>query len=105
MPKSTTWVPSGNSRSASRCTTSTPKPSSPRKMFPIPATRTRLGIGGLRVERHYLIEREEEPVPQDVGISEVPAGVVLQRDREMDPFFVVLFDGLDEGNPSLESQV
>src|SRR5215207_5317609 len=105
MPKSTTSTPSGSSRSESLPTTSTPKPSSPRKTLPMPATRMRLLIGGLRVERHYLNGREEEPVPQDLGISEVPAGVVLQRDREMDPFFVVLFDGLDEGNLPLQRQV
>src|ERR687897_977210 len=86
IPKSTTSTPSGSLRPESRPTTSTPKPSSPRKMLPIPAMRTRLGIGGLRVERHDLIWREEESVPQDVGVSQVSARVVLQRDREVDPF-------------------
>jgi hypothetical protein len=44
-------------------------------------------------------------VPEDVGVSQVPARVVLQRDREVDPFLVVLLDGLDERDLSLESQV
>src|SRR5947209_8541728 len=39
IPKSTTCTFSGRVRSASRFTTSTPKPSSPRKTFPMPATR------------------------------------------------------------------
>src|SRR5215203_5553519 len=105
MPKSTASTPSGSSRSESRPTTSTPKPSSPRKTLPMPATRMRLLIGSLRVEGHYLIGREEKPVPQDVSISEVPARIVLQRDGQVDPVFVVLLDSLDERDLSAESQV
>ncbi len=41
MPKSVTVAPSGSELSSMCLTTSTPKPSSPRKMLPIPATRTR----------------------------------------------------------------
>src|SRR5258707_14408634 len=39
MPKSVTFTPSGNSLSARRFATSTPKPSSWRKILPMPATR------------------------------------------------------------------
>src|SRR5262245_15534314 len=41
MPKSVTRTPAGIGRRANRSITAQPKPSSPRKIFPIPATRTR----------------------------------------------------------------
>ncbi len=47
MPKSPTLTPSGSVRAASDVATSTPKPSSPRKMLPIPATSTRRVTGRL----------------------------------------------------------
>ncbi len=40
IPKSTTFTPSGNVRPDKRCATSTPNPSSPKNMFPMPATKT-----------------------------------------------------------------
>src|SRR5438270_1360772 len=39
MPKSTTSVPGGSARRARRSASATPKPSSPRNTFPIPASR------------------------------------------------------------------
>src|SRR5579875_955322 len=43
MPKSTTSAQAGSARSDSRRTTSTPKPSSPRKTLPMPAISTFIG--------------------------------------------------------------
>src|SRR5215208_3907561 len=97
MPKSATSTPSGSSRPASRFTTSTPKPSSPRNMLPRPAMRMRLGATSiLRVQRHDLLGGEEEPVPEDAVSSQIPARVVLQRHRDVNPVLVVLLYGLDE---------
>src|ERR687886_918680 len=96
MPKSTTSTPSGSSRPASRFTTSTPKPSSPKNTLPTPATRTRLLTGVLQVQRHNLLGGEEEPMPEDAIPPEILARVVLQRDRDVDPVFVVLLYALDE---------
>src|SRR5919112_2610982 len=107
MPKSTTSTPSGSPRPASRRTTSTPKPSSPRNTFPTPATRTRpLLTIVLRVQRYDLFGGEEEPVSEGGAIlSEVPARVILQRDRQVDPVLVVLLDGLDESYLAGEREV
>src|SRR5919199_3697179 len=107
MPKSETSTPSGNSRPASRRTTSTPKPSSPRNMLPMPATRTRLGpTGVLQVKRHDLLRGEEEPVPEGSAIlPQIPARVVLERDREVDPVLVVLLYGLDKRDLAGEREV
>src|SRR5919199_3666766 len=98
MPKSATSTPSGSSRPASSLTTSTPKPSSPRNMLPIPATRTRLStMSVLRVQRYNLFGGEEEPVPEDATIfPQIPARVVLQRNRQVDPILVILLYALDE---------
>src|SRR3712207_1036627 len=101
MPKSTTSTPSGNSRPASRLTTSTPKPSSPRNMLPTPAIRMRLGLmgelrGELDVQRFDLLGGEEEPVTGDAFLPQVPPRVVLQRHRYVDPVLVVLLYALDE---------
>src|SRR5919199_4617643 len=97
MPKSATSTPSGSSRPASLLTTSTPKPSSPKNTLPTPATRMRLGLTSvLHVQRYDLLGREEEPVPEDAAISpQVPARVVLQRNRQVGPVLVVLLYGLD----------
>src|SRR5918998_1096522 len=105
MPKSLTSTPSGNSRPASRFTTSTPKPSSPRNMLPTPATRTRLLIGNLEVQRLDLLGREEEPVPEEAVLSQVAARVVLQGHRDIDPVLVVLLYALDERDLPLEGEV
>src|SRR5918998_3121517 len=105
MPQSTTSTPSGNSRPASLLTTSTPKPSSPRNTLPMPATRTRSLMGYLEVQRFDLLGREEEPVPEEAVLSQVAARVVLQRHRDVDPLFVVLFYARDEGDLPLEGQV
>src|SRR5215217_4213736 len=97
MPKSATSTPSGSSRLASLRTTSTPKPSSPRNMLPTPATRTRLGlIHVLRIQRYDLLGGEEESVAEDAISPQVPARVVLQRDRNMDSILVVLLYALDK---------
>src|SRR5215207_2305196 len=101
MPKSATSTSSGSSRPASLRTTSTPKPSSPRKTLPTPATRMRLGLMsalGIRVQRYDLLGGEEEPVPEDAVPAEVSARVVLQRYRDVDPVLVVLLYALDEGD-------
>src|SRR5918995_2590407 len=99
MPKSATSTSSGSSRPASLRTTSTPKPSSPRNTLPMPATRMRLGLTsglGLRVQRHDLFGGEEEAVPEDAVPSQVPARVILQRHRDVDPVLVVLLYALDD---------
>src|SRR5918997_3642399 len=94
------------SRSVNRLTTSTPKPSSPRKMLPTPATRTRLRLTKvLQVQRFDLLGREEEPVPEDTVPTQVPARIVLQRDRDIDPVLVVLFYTLDDRDLLLERDV
>src|SRR5215207_898337 len=106
MPKSATSTPSGSSRSASRFTTSTPKPSSPRNTLPMPATRMRLLTRrSLRVQRHYLLGGEEEPVPEDAVPSQVPAGVFLECHRDVDAVLVVLLYALDERNLPRERDV
>src|SRR5215216_6799586 len=105
IPKSFTSTPSGNSRPASRFTTSTPNPSSPRNMLPMPAIRTRLLIGNLEVQRLDLLGREEEPVPEEAFLSQVPPRVVLQRHRDVDPLLVILLYALDERHLPLEGQV
>src|SRR3712207_4697470 len=100
MPKSTTSTPSGSSRPVSLRTTSTPKPSSPRNMLPMPATRMRLLIrelrGELQAQRFDLLGVEEEPVPEYAILSQVPTRVVLKGYRDIDPVLVVLLYGLDE---------
>src|SRR5215203_6075496 len=99
IPKSATSTSSGSSRPASLRTTSTPKPSSPRNTLPMPATRTRLGLTsglGFRVQGHDLLWREVEPVPEDAVPSQVPARVIFQRHRDVDPALVVLLYTLDE---------
>ena len=67
MPKSTTSTPAGSARRPSRSASATPKPSSPRKTLPIPATRIRGRRDGGRpssaLERLDLVGREEEAVP------------------------------------------
>src|ERR671916_1056086 len=107
MPKSTTSTPSGSPRPASRPTTSTPKPSSPRNTLPTPATRIRLGLTSvLQVQRYDLFGGEEEPVPEGAAIlSKVPARIVLQCDRQVDPVLVVLLYGLDERDLAGEREV
>src|SRR5919199_265691 len=105
MPKSATSTPSGSSRPASRFTTSTPKPSSPRNMLPTPATRTRLLTSGLQVQRYNLLGGEEELVPDDAILPQIPSRVVLQRDRQVDPVLVVLLYALDERDLPGEREV
>src|SRR5918997_3253613 len=105
MPKSATSTPSGISRSASRRTTSTPKPSSPRNMLPTPATRVRLGLMSLQVQRFDLLGGEEEPVSENAVPAQISARIVLQRHRDIDPVLVVLLYVLDESDLPLESQI
>src|ERR671939_559485 len=106
MPKSTTSTPSGSSHPASRLTTSTPKPSSPRNTLPTPATRIRLRLTSvLHVQRHDLFGGEEEPVPQDAISPQVPARIVLQRHRDVDPVLVVLLYTFDERGLPREREI
>src|SRR5918997_971159 len=107
MPKSTTSTPSGSSRPASRLTTSTPKPSSPRNMLPTPATRMRLLMSGLGlwVQRYNLLGGEEEPVPRHAIPPQVPSRVVLQRHRDIDLVLIILLYVLDERSLSGEREV
>src|SRR5215212_7660153 len=94
IPKSFTSTPSGNSRPASRFTTSTPNPSSPRNMLPMPATRMRLLMRkhrrNLQVQRFDFLGGEEEPVTEYAILPQVPPRVVLQHHRNIDPVLVVL---------------
>src|SRR5947209_15404702 len=99
MPKSTTRTPSGSRRRASRRATSTPNASSPRKMLPTPATRTRGGCmpdpswqGRNRLD---FLDAEEEPVAGLAQRAPLPARVVVHSDGQVDPAFQVLFDRLD----------
>src|SRR3712207_8900461 len=106
MPKSFTSTPSGSSRPASRLTTSTPKPSSPRNMLPMPAIRTRLRLTRyLRLQRYNLLGREEEAVPDNAILAQVPSRVILQRDRKVDPVLVILLYALDERDLPGEREV
>src|SRR5918994_4015011 len=109
IPKSTTSTPSGSSRPASLRTTSTPKPSSPRNMLPMPATRMRLLMrelrGELQVQRFDLLGGEEEPVPEYAILSQVSTRVVLKRHRDVDPVLVVLLYALDERGLPAEREV
>src|SRR5215212_10085065 len=77
----------------------------PRNMLPMPAIRTRLLIGNLEVQWLELLGREEEPVPEEAFLSQVPPRVVLQRYRDVDPLLVILLYALDERDLSLESHV
>src|SRR5918995_6669666 len=109
MPKSTTSTSSGSSRPASLRTTSTPKPSSPRNMLPMPATRMRLFMsklrGELQVQRFDLLGGEEEPVTEYAILSQVPTRVVLKGHRDIDPVLVVLLYALDERGFPTEREV
>src|SRR5918994_916693 len=62
-------------------------------------------MGNLEVQRLDLLGREEEPVPEESVLSQVPARVVLQRHRDVDPLLVVLLYTLDERDLSLEGEV
>ncbi len=77
MPKSTTSTPAAARAARGGRATATPKPSSPRKMLPIPATSTRGGAAWSPAERLDLLGREEEPVPGLARLAEVAAGVVV----------------------------
>src|SRR5919112_2471375 len=105
MPKSFTWTPSGHSRPASRLTTSTPNPSSPRNMLPIPAIRIRLLMGDLEVQRLDLLGGEKEPMSKEAVRSKVAARVLLERHRDVDPVLVILLYTLDERDLPLEREV
>src|SRR4028119_1462678 len=106
MPKSFTSTPSGNGRSASSRTTSTPKPSSPRRGLPLPATRMRSGLmRGLQIQRLDLFGGEEEPVTEEAVLPEVPPRVVLERHGDVDPALVVLLYALDGRDLALEGEV
>src|SRR5215204_144671 len=74
-------------------------------MLPTPATRTRLLIGNLEVQRLDLLEREKESVPEKAALSQVAARIVLQGHRDMDPVLVVLLYALDERDLPLEGEV
>src|SRR5215204_5577752 len=62
-------------------------------------------MGNLEVQRLDLLGREEEPVPEEAVLSQVPARVVLQRHRDVDPLLVVLLYALDERDLPLEGEV
>src|SRR4028118_219636 len=106
MPKSFTSTPSGSGRSASRRTTSTPKPSSPRKMLPMPAIRTRSGLmRRLQIQGLDLFGGEEEPVPEEAAFPQIPPRVVLEGHGDVYPALVILLYALDERDLSLEGEV
>src|SRR3954469_16631913 len=99
MPKSTTSTPGGSLGCFSSAATATPKPSSPKKMLPIPATSTRLVGGGAPAigsppagaeekqwaggrracHRLDLVGREEEPVAGAAVLAQLATRVVLER--------------------------
>ena len=90
-------------RWTSRFTTSTPNPSSPRKMFPIPATRMRgrrLAASGARrcfVRQWFDFLRDKEKAMAGLAQhTHIPPGIVLQHHADVDLAFVVLLDALDE---------
>ena len=102
MPKSTTRTPAGSSSAARRLRHLHPEPVVAQEDVPdagdagcrlcvIPRSPSwppqRLDLGG----------REEEAVARLTPQAEVPAGVVVQRDGDVDPVLVVLHDRLDGG--------
>src|SRR5438309_2594134 len=101
IPKSTTRTPSGRSRPARRRTTSTPKASSPRKMLPTPATRTRgrfmtPPISILNEGLHF-VRPEEEAVSWLAQGAEVAARVVIDGDGQVHLPLVILLDRVHRG--------
>ena len=102
MPKSTTRTSAGSSQLARRRATSTPKPSSPRKMLPIPAISMR---GLWRVacwvcssserERFDLCRIEEKTMAGLAHHSQVAARIVVEHDTDVALAFVVLLDAFD----------
>src|SRR6476620_6551959 len=100
MPKSSIRTPAGASRRFSCWATSTPNPSSPRKMFPTHATRM-LSIRRHRFsqnKRFYLFGGKEKSMARLTHQAQVASGIILQHDRKVDLIFKILFNGFDDGN-------
>ncbi|CAM5664027.1 hypothetical protein SHIRM173S_11421 [Streptomyces hirsutus] len=95
--------------SASRRAASTPKPSSPRKMLPTPATRVR-GRGAGPLVMGHLTLHDADLVGLEVEIpalfaADVGAGIVLEGDRDVHTAVDVVQDRLDQGAPAGDEQV
>src|SRR5215471_20022536 len=85
MPKSTIFTWSGNARVRSRFTTSTPNASSPRKMFPMPATNTSPFTRDLvfQSQRLDFLRGKEKAMTGLTQHSEITAWVIFDDDRNM----------------------
>src|SRR5512146_1685200 len=107
MPKSRTQTFSGNSRCVRRCTTSTPKASSPRKMLPTPATSTLPFTWHLAIQRQRLnfLRREKEAMSGLPQHAEIAPGIVFENNGQMHLVIEIRLDGLDNRNLPLESHV
>src|SRR5512133_509445 len=107
MPKSTTRTCSGSSRCASLCATSTPNASSPRKMFPTPATRTLPSIRDLAIQRQRLhfCGGEEEAVSGLPHHAELAPGIVFENDRQVHLIIKVTLYGFHDRDFPLQRQV
>src|SRR5947209_18432380 len=89
--------------SASCLAISTPKASSPRKMFPMQATRILPLTGHLMVQldRLQFFGREKEPVPRLPQHSQIAAGIIVEHDRDVDVVIEVALNRLDDCGPAL----
>src|SRR5688572_3679059 len=90
-----------------RLDTSTPKASSPRKMLPRPATRTRgplaVAIGGLLRDRHDLFRGK---IPEAaVSAMKVGARIIVYGHCDIDPILQVAVYRLHRGDPAGEKHV
>ena len=86
-----------------RFTTSTPNPSSPKKIFPIPAIRIFEVLSTLCVRassrRQGLNFRriEKETVPRLAKHAEIASGIVFQHDADVILALIILLDAFDDG--------
>ena len=105
MPKSTTRTPSGKDWPARRFATSTPKASSPRKIFPIPAIRIAFPLDHVGRQRCHFFRRKKEAMPGLFLQAQIAVRIAVDYHSQLKLALIVLLDRLDGRDHAGKSHV